>query len=50
MADVNKLREDIKWWTEELRIRQEKVKEAIDTLKLRQEDLMRAEQEEAKNI
>ncbi|MEO5635304.1 MAG: hypothetical protein ABIS26_01195, partial [Candidatus Paceibacterota bacterium] len=53
MADVNKLKEDVAWWTEEVRMRQqggdqEKVREAIDMLKQRQDELMQAEREESK--
>src|SRR5258708_7963948 len=43
MADINKLREDVRWWTEELRVREEKVREAMDTLGTRQRELMQAE-------
>jgi len=51
MSDVHQLREDVKWWTEELRVRQEKVREAVNKLKERQDALMRAEREEAtKNL
>ena len=48
MLDINKLREDVRWWTEELRMREIKVKEAVEKLRARQGELMRAEQEEAR--
>ncbi len=50
MADINKLREDVRWWTEELRVREEKVREAMDTLGTRQRELMQAEREDANRL
>ena len=47
MSNVDQLRRDVKWWTDELRLRQEKVREAVDKLKTFQDELMRAEREEA---
>ncbi|MBP6883948.1 MAG: hypothetical protein KBC06_01810 [Candidatus Pacebacteria bacterium] len=48
MANVNQLRTDVKWWTDELRARQEKVSEAVRMLAERQRELVQAEQEEAR--
>ena len=47
MSDITTLRNDVRWWTEELRVRQEKVREAIEKLRRRQDELMRAEREDA---
>ncbi len=46
MADVNKLRSDVQWWKEELRIRKDKVSEAERMLAQRQRELESAEREE----
>ena len=49
MADINQLRRDVEWWTKEVQIQQDKVKEAMDTLTSRQNELRRAEDEEMRN-
>jgi len=62
MADVQKLREDVKYWTDEIRIRREKaekyradlteadrsVREAVATLSERTRQLGDAERQEAR--
>lgn len=50
MSDVHKLRQDVNWWTDELRQRQEKVREAVSKLAERQRELMEAEREEANRM
>ncbi|MBY0376908.1 hypothetical protein K2P96_02960 [Patescibacteria group bacterium] len=63
MADSNQLRQDVQWWTDELRVRQGKardaeraselaereVQEAIKTLAQRQRELMEAQRDEVQS-
>jgi hypothetical protein len=49
MVDVKHLRGEVDWWTKELQMRQERVREAVEKLRVNHEELMRAEQEEARN-
>jgi hypothetical protein len=47
MADVAKLRGDVAWWKEEIRILEGKLRNAKSTLEQRKLDLANAEREEA---
>ena len=49
MSDINSLKKDVEWWREEIKVRQQKVTEALKKFEIRQQELTRAEQEEVRN-